>query len=961
MYSEPKVFESSQATNTAQDTTKSANEKQTLHVPTENEKLPNLHFISTERYILLNKRKSKKKTISCFFFGWEWSFVELSVLESVLSEEEEEVEEENDKNDYYYDNNDEMKNVEKENIINEVAKGIEKTQQSELYSEKEEDNAIAKALTEYDNIPRIIKDFVDDSTLSSKNENLWEEDEAERPSGKERVENAVTIELKDENKNANENEKEETDSDTASDASDISSASSFLAKIEQSIKNIESQVMLQSQKALTNEVNSGNDTIPNVKQLIQYNGQKRDLGMDILPTATFLGEDRQVSIEFDKVNTDELESPIHSNHDLLDIFAVSNVNNDSHNSNDNNNNNNNNNNNKTPSIEPGKEFDILSLFDTPPDQPHVKYPPKQPYSLEQSLKDALFDPLYTPPQSPIYSSLSEPPQLKQQQQVALSVSPTRRDKSAGKIQRQWKMFQFKTLLVKLLNRRIDESLGQNVYNNGNSNSLSMTNIIATTAKEVTTIAQTLQTDASAVSHYRHDQFHFTGSPALQYDVVYSMLESIVLRNCLYFNVDIHEMIQEIFRLQSRIDDYPNKGRPQDHAMTEQYKHKVIEMKTKLFTSLQELMEQNPGMIRRIQLFPKQMQHNLFHSPNVAHAISHDSSLLLSSPTPTDLCPNNNNNNNAPSLYEIRNKLKLLRQSFSVLGRDMCMCVCVLTHSQTKQSKGKAGHLKLTPHSRSPWKEANDRDDMSEMTDDGSYRPQTAPVSFEPKDVEEHALQDATTAATMTTASKRKHKMIQNYKVDWSHVKPKTVSYLPDNLRSKKPNKKIVTKKVCWNQVQSRVDCGQSILSSAHSFSHKSDECNNNGSKLGHHFEEEFEDGSVSKSYSYDIYKPNTQASKPITHSLIPKTHKFEKEEDLFYFGMNNQVRRISREKVKKQLLLDAPDSAGRPHVVQDYSQAKRIHPKIKSSYSLSESPSNVVLSGTLAKLFPASVFAFIYL
>ncbi|ETO27109.1 hypothetical protein RFI_10024 [Reticulomyxa filosa] len=83
------------------------------------------------------------------------------------------------------------------------------------------------------------------------------------------------------------------------------------------------------------------------------------------------------------------------------------------------------------------------------------------------------------------------------------------------------------------------------------------------------------------------------------------------------------------------------------------------------------------------------------------------------------------------------------------------------------------------------------------------RPQTAP--------EASLVLDLENKANKKRLKKHSPEKVQNHKVDWSHVKPRIVSHLSSNFIScKKPSKKVVTKKLCWNGVQPRVDCGQYV-------------------------------------------------------------------------------------------------------------------------------------------------------
>lgn len=148
-----------------------------------------------------------------------------------------------------------------------------------------------------------------------------------------------------------------------------------------------------------------------------------------------------------------------------------------------------------------------------------------------------------------------------------------------------------------------------------------------------------------IGNFTYGQLHFYGSPALDWSSVYSMIESIVLRNLLKNNTNL---VKQIFDNQKLLDQILSSDvrSNADNILIEQLTSSLIQLKSKLYQKCKTNTDCN---INPLKLFPKQV--NIFKSE---------------SDSMDDLRVNENaSNSSKPELDTIKNQLTLLRKSFSV--------------------------------------------------------------------------------------------------------------------------------------------------------------------------------------------------------------------------------------------------------------------------------------------------------
>jgi len=439
----------------------------------------------------------------------------------------------------------------------------------------------------------------------------------------------------------------------------------------------------------------------------------------------------------------------------------------------------------------------------------------------QREKDAYFDPLVSPPRR------LECPQHDDKENIP--TKPTKRTttdvdnipfdqaiqhESATKIQKQWKKFQFKSLLVRTFNRHLTQSIEDD-------SAVTVSDLLAATTHEIVEHAEKLfaavhdddeqrpsldKRDTIKIGAFAYTQLHFCGSPALDWSAVYSMLESIVLRNVLYYqHSDIVKQILESQRLLNEI--VASTTTTADEALTAQLVQQLTQLKTKLYQRCQHNMRCN---LTELRLFP----------PNVHILRSKTSPSMIHSPMKSEPFVNVHNASYAtplrslpiqptvpasasatkPELDTIKHQLKLLRQSFSLRRRNKTSFrssihsspkLCASLRSSIEDINGQIHELcskrvlQSSIQQNHPPPQQQQQPEHISFTHDACdeqlspatstlwpARPSTAPHPYH------HHLHQK-----KTYLKRRKQRNLVAHKVDWSHVKPKTVSRLSDDVRA----------------------------------------------------------------------------------------------------------------------------------------------------------------------------------
>jgi len=440
-------------------------------------------------------------------------------------------------------------------------------------------------------------------------------------------------------------------------------------------------------------------------------------------------------------------------------------------------------------------------------------------------KDAFFDPLV----SPIKSDENNENEV------------FREHLAATKIQKQWKQYQLKRILIDTFNRHLIES-------QSNKLPFAISDIIASTTHHIVDHAEKLfsakheNTKNQNIYNYNYAQLHFLGSPALDWSAVYSMIESVVLRNLLYYKNN--QIVRKILDTQRILDDmllsnasYSNA----DKQLIDQLTSQLIQLKIKLYESCQTTNDCN---ISPLRLFPENI--NIFRGKQ--------SRSTQQSPSKSIEHSNNDKDNiskhstpSKPEFNEIRTQLSLLRKSFS--------------------------------RRRSNPKKYIDNESPSNFN---QQRPMTAPSE---------SINNPLPKKPFLRRKKPKlNKLNVPQKVDWSHVKSKTVSRLNGEIRAYRTanNQRTHYKqnKINWKQrAISRVDCN---------WNKRRKIIKRKKKKINKFAESHSHSNHIEKSHKRCIPKPNKH--------FIPKSkNKHNDDEYLYYLKEGNKIGKISRHSANAQL------------------------------------------------------------
>merc|ERR1712228_599533 len=252
-----------------------------------------------------------------------------------------------------------------------------------------------------------------------------------------------------------------------------------------------------------------------------------------------------------------------------------------------------------------------------------------------------------------------------------------------------------------------------------------------------------------------------------------------------------DIVKQIFDTQQILDDVlddnpkPSKA---DNVLIQQLMAQLVELKTSLHESCQTSTECD---IKPLKLFPK--NENIFRSKRCR---SKQQSPLKPIENIHVKVNNDSNKPKSRKFHAIRNELSILRKSFSQRRRNAKKLRLSIRSSP-----------KLCASLRSSINQVNDTDtDCSSSINLHSERPMTARSYFD-NQTQSHS---PPSNGYKRTYLKRKRTKLKFQKVDWSHVRAKTVCR-HDNIRTNRlsNSQRVYSKqpKINWKEkVSSRVDC-----------------------------------------------------------------------------------------------------------------------------------------------------------
>ena len=210
--------------------------------------------------------------------------------------------------------------------------------------------------------------------------------------------------------------------------------------------------------------------------------------------------------------------------------------------------------------------------------------------------------------------------------------------------------------------------------------MTVTDLIASTTHEIVDHAEKLfsavhnpsklnadknnQITNTMIGNFTYGQLHFYGSPALDWSSVYSMIESIVLRNLLYYKNN--DLVKRIFDNQKLLDQILSSEirSNADNILIEQVTSSLIQLKSKLYQTCQNNTDCN---INPLRLFPKNV--NIFQSKSGSQfnqsPLNSINKISVTNNDKNTETNSNGSNSSKPELHTIKNQLTLLRKSFSV--------------------------------------------------------------------------------------------------------------------------------------------------------------------------------------------------------------------------------------------------------------------------------------------------------
>jgi len=527
-------------------------------------------------------------------------------------------------------------------------------------------------------------------------------------------------------------------------------------------------------------------------------------------------------------------------------------------------------------------------------------------------------------------------------------SKAQHHENASKIQQQWKKFQFKSILVKTFNRHLRQA-------QHNRLPVTVTGLISSTTHEIVDHAEKLfeavhqidqnltaksgadQQDVGGITigNFSYAQLHFYGSPALDWSSVYSKVESIVLRNLLHSHRNIVANIADSQRI---LDDVVQSGSDSlaDRTLIEQLTTQLSKLKAQVYRSCQNNAQCNLPPLR---LF----QHNagIYRSERTpSRATESVDSVKMASNAPSS-----GSSSKPPELDTIRNQLSLLRKSFSQRRRNVGKMRTIRSSpklsatlrssidevnfqveslcSQRQQNRNvnsyaSANHFVDDP-SASSTRVFTFVGDNASLNSSYAQRPMTAPSTCVLSRGGSHHGMSASGSGSPTSSRhikkpflKRKNsRTLRPQKVDWSHVKPKTVSRLSDDVRAQrtanvhKPRHKPSAPN--WKKkAQPRVDCswsadrfGMSLSSTNYRSSARPKTRDPRAKRRRNEFVDSYSNTQANaNNRRRSVVQPSHYRCAQQQHRV---SNKQSDDEFLYYIKKGNQVGKISRDSAQAQL------------------------------------------------------------